>query len=218
MYTTKDLLDLDHTLAKSYLEAYEYPWLALNGIKNAIIEIGKNLPAEYKEVKENVWIHETANIYETAYINGPCIIGKNTEVRHSAFIRGSALIGDNCVIGNSVELKNCIIFDNSEVPHFNYVGDSILGFHSHMGAGSITSNVRSDKKLVVVHDGTEKIETGIRKFGAILGNNVEVGCNAVLNPGTIVGCNSNIYPTSCVRCVVPNNSVYKNNGEITKKK
>ena len=218
MYTTKDLLDLEHTLAKEYLENYEFPWLALNGIKDAIIEIGKKLPAEYKEVKENVWIHETANIYESAFINGPCIIGKNSEVRHSAFIRESALVGDNCVIGNSVELKNCIIFDNSEVPHFNYVGDSILGFRSHMGAGSITSNVRSDKKLVVIHDGTERIETGIRKFGAILGNNVEVGCNAVLNPGTVVGCNSNIYPTSCVRCVVPNDSVYKNSGEITAKK
>lgn len=217
MYKTTDLLDLEHTLASNYLKEYEYPWQALKGISEAIIEIGKNLPKEYKEVKENVWVHETANIYESAYINGPCIIGKNTEVRHCAFIRGSALVGDNCVVGNSVELKNVIIFDNVQVPHYNYVGDSILGYHSHMGAGSITSNVKSDKKPVVVHNGSEQIETGINKFGAILGNYVEVGCNSVLNPGTIVGCGSNIYPTSCVRGVVPNNSIYKNSGEIINK-
>ena len=218
MYKTKDLLDLEHTLAKEYLEKFEYPWDALTSIKDMIIEIGKKLPPEYKEIKENVWIHESAKIYPSAYIDGPCIIGENSEVRHSAFIRGSALVGNNCVIGNSVELKNVIIFDNSQVPHFNYVGDSILGYYSHMGAGSITSNVRADKKIVVIHNGTEKIETGIKKFGAILGNFTEVGCNAVLNPGTIIGSNSNIYPTSCVRCVVPENSVYKNNGEIIDKK
>ena len=217
MYKTTDLLDLEHTLASNYLKEYEYPWQALKGISEAIIEIGKNLPKEYKEVKENVWVHETANIYESVYINGPCIIGKNTEVRHCAFIRGSALVGDNCVVGNSVELNNVIIFDNVQVPHYNYVGDSILGYHSHMGAGSITSNVKSDKKPVVVHNGSEQIETGINKFGAILGNYVEVGCNSVLNPGTIVGCGSNIYPTSCVRGVVPNNSIYKNSGEIINK-
>lgn len=218
MYKTTDLLDLDHTLAKDYLAQFEYPWSALTGIKDMIISLGKTLGNDYKEVKENVWIHETATVFESAYINGPCIIGKNTEVRHCAFIRGSALIGDNCVIGNSVELKNVVIFDNTQVPHYNYVGDSILGYHAHMGAGSITSNVKSDKQLVVVHNGTEQIETGIKKFGAILGNYVEVGCNSVLNPGTVVGCNSNIYPTSCVRGVVPNNSIYKNNGEIIEKK
>lgn len=219
MYKTKDILDLEHTLAKNYLEGFEYPWLALSGIKDMIVSCGKQLdPNEYKEIKENVWIHKTATIYESAYINGPCIIGKNTEVRHCAFIRGSALVGDDCVIGNSVELKNVIIFDNVQVPHYNYVGDSILGFHSHMGAGSITSNVKSDKQLVVVHNGTEQIETGIKKFGAILGNYVEVGCNSVLNPGTVVGTNSSIYPTSCVRGVIPNNSIYKNNGEIIEKK
>lgn len=218
MYKTTDLLDLDHTLAKGYLAQFEYPWSALTGIKDMIISLGKTLGNDYKEVKENVWIHETATVFESAYINGPCIIGKNTEVRHCAFIRGSALVGDNCVIGNSVELKNVVIFDNTQVPHYNYVGDSILGYHAHMGAGSITSNVKSDKQLVVVHNGTEQIETGIKKFGAILGNYVEVGCNSVLNPGTVVGCNSNIYPTSCVRGVVPNNSIYKNNGEIIEKK
>ena len=219
MYKTKEILDLNHTLAKDYLDKFEYPWLALTGISDMIITLGKTLdPKEFDQIKENVWIHKTATVYESAYINGPCIIGKNTEVRHCAFVRGSALVGDDCVIGNSVELKNVIIFDNTQVPHYNYVGDSILGYHSHMGAGSITSNVKSDKRLVVIHNGTEQIETGIKKFGAILGDFVEVGCNSVLNPGTVVGVNSNIYPTSCVRGVVPNNSIYKNNGEITKKK
>lgn len=218
MYKTEDLLDLNHSLAKEYLASFEYPWQALPGIKDVIIEIGKKLSSEYKEVKENVWIHETANIFESAYIAGPCIIGKNTEVRHCAFIRGSALVGEDCVIGNSVELKNVIIFDHVQVPHYNYVGDSILGYRSHMGAGSITSNVKADKTLVIVNNGTEKIETGIKKFGAIVGNNVEVGCNAVLNPGTVIGINSNIYPTACVRGVVPSNTIYKNNGELTEKK
>lgn len=218
MYKTKDILDLDHTLAKNYLSEFEYPWQALKGIKEMIIDLGNKLPDDYKQVKENVWIHNSATIFESAYIAGPCIIGPNTEVRHSAFIRGSALVGENCVVGNSVELKNVIIFDNVQVPHYNYVGDSILGYKSHMGAGSITSNVKSDKELVVVHNGTEQIETGLKKFGAILGNYVEVGCNSVLNPGTVIGTHSNIYPTSCVRGVVPNNSIYKNNGEIIEKK
>lgn len=218
MYKTKDILDLDHTLAKNYLSEFEYPWQALKGIKEMIIELGNKLPDDYQQVKENVWIHNSATIFESAYIAGPCIIGPNTEVRHSAFIRGSALVGENCVVGNSVELKNVIIFDNVQVPHYNYVGDSILGYKSHMGAGSITSNVKSDKELVVVHNGTEQIETGLKKFGAILGNYVEVGCNSVLNPGTVIGTHSNIYPTSCVRGVVPNNSIYKNNGEIIEKK
>lgn len=218
MYKTNDLYDLNHTIANKYLEGFEYPWLALKGIKEIIIELGKNLPKdEYIEKEGNIWIHKEANVYPSAYINGPCIIGKNTEVRHCAFIRGSALIGEDCVIGNSVELKNVIIFDNVQVPHYNYVGDSILGYHSHMGAGSITSNVKSDKKLVIVHDKDEEIETGLKKFGAMLGDYVEVGCNSVLNPGTVIGRNSSIYPTSCVRGVVPNNSIYKNNGEIINK-
>ena len=219
MYKTNELLDLSHTLAKDYLEKYENPWLALPNIKDMIVEIGEKLDKEeYKEVAEHVWIHKTAKVLTSAYIQSPCIIGKNSEVRHCAYIRGSALVGENCVVGNSVELKNVIIFDNVQVPHYNYVGDSILGYHSHMGAGSITSNVKSDKNLVVVHNGTEQIETGLKKFGAILGDNVEVGCNSVLNPGTVIGKGSNIYPTSCVRGVVPNNSIYKNSGEIIEKK
>lgn len=210
MYTTKNLFNLNHTIAKEYLEKYEYPWEALSGIKELIIELGKSLNKdEYKEVKPNVWIHNSADVFESAYLGEPCIIGPNTEVRHCAFIRGSALVGSNCVVGNSVELKNVILFDNVQVPHYNYVGDSILGYKSHMGAGSITSNVKSDKELVVIHDGNENIETGIKKFGAMLGDNVEVGCNSVLNPGTVIGRNSSIYPTSCVRGVVPENSIYK---------
>lgn len=219
MYTIKDLYDLDHTLAKDYLNKFEYPWQALKGISDFIIELGNSLdPDEYIEKKEHVWVHKTANVFESAYLGSPCIIGKNSEVRHCAFIRGSALVGENCVVGNSVELKNVILFDNVQTPHYNYVGDSILGYKAHMGAGSITSNVKSDKKLVVVHNGTEQIETGIKKFGAMLGDNVEVGCNSVLNPGTVIGRNSNVYPTSCVRGVVPHNSIYKNSGEISLKK
>ena len=214
-----ELYDLDHTLAKSYLKQYTYPWEALKGIKDMIVEIGSQLPKdEYDEVKEHVWVHKTAHVFASAYLGAPCIIGANTEVRHCAFIRGSALVGENCVVGNSCELKNVILFDNVQTPHYNYVGDSILGYKSHMGAGSITSNVKSDKKLVVVHNGEENIETGIKKFGAILGDNVEVGCNSVLNPGTVVGRNSNIYPTSCVRGVIPENSIHKNNGTVIRKK
>ncbi len=219
MYTTKNLLDLDHTLAKDYLSNFEYPWQSLKGISDEIIRIGKSLSKdEYDEVKENVWIHKTAKVFESAYLGAPLIIGPNTEVRHCAFIRSSALVGANCVVGNSCELKNVILFDNVQVPHYNYVGDSILGYKSHMGAGSITSNVKSDKTLVVVknYDG-EKIETEIKKFGAILGDNVEVGCNSVLNPGTIVGRNTNIYPLSRVRGVVPANSIYKDSDNIVAK-
>ena len=173
MYKTQDLLDLNHTIAKEYLEKYEYPWLALKGIKDLILELGPTLDKEeYSEVKENVWIHKSAKVFESAYLGAPCIIGANTEVRHCAFIRGSALVGENCVVGNSCELKNVILFDNVQTPHYNYVGDSILGYKSHMGAGSITSNVKSDKQLVVVHNGDENIETGIKKFGAILVDNV----------------------------------------------
>ena len=218
MYKTKELLNLDQTIAKDYLEKYEYPWQALTNISDIIIELIKTLDKnEYKELSENVWVHKTANIYSSAYINGPCIIGANTEVRHCAFIRGSALVGDNCVIGNSCELKNVIIFNNSQVPHFNYVGDSILGYKSHMGAGSITSNVRSDKTLVKIH-ADQDIETNLKKMGAILGDCAEVGCNAVLNPGTVVGRNSIIYPTSCVRKVVPENSIHTNTGLILPRK
>ena len=217
MYKITDLYDLDHTLAKEYLLKFEYPWEALKGIKDMIIELGKTLGDDYVQVKENVWVHKTATVFESAYLGAPCIIGPETEVRHCAFVRGSALVGANCVVGNSVELKNVILFDHVQTPHYNYVGDSILGYYSHMGAGSITSNVKSDKKLVVVHNGSESIETGIKKFGAMLGDYVEVGCNAVCNPGTVIGRHSNVYPTSCVRGVVPANSIYKDNGVIIEK-
>ncbi len=214
MYKTEELLDLDHTMAKDYLSGFDYPWKALSGIGDLIKELIKTLDKnEYVEIKENVWAHKSAKIYESAYIDGPCIIGENSEVRHCAFIRGKALIGKDCVVGNSCELKNVILFDHVQVPHFNYVGDSILGYYAHMGAGSITSNVRSDKTLVKVH-GEEDIETGLKKFGAIVGDYVEVGCNAVLNPGTVVGRHSMIYPTSCVRGVIKENSIYKDTKEI----
>lgn len=219
MYTIKDLFDLDHTLAGDYLAQFTYPWEALGGIKEFILELGPTLDkAEYEEVSENVWVHKTAKVFPSAYLGAPCIIGPETEVRHCAFIRGSALVGAKCVVGNSVELKNVILFDNVQTPHYNYVGDSILGHYSHMGAGSITSNVKSDKALVVVHNGDEHIETGIKKFGAMLGDHVEVGCNAVCNPGTVIGRNSSVYPTSCVRGVVPADSIYKVNDEIVSRK
>ena len=203
MYTISDLYDLDHTLAADYLRGFTYPWEALKGIKDLILRLGPTLGEDYEEVSEHVWVHKTAKVFPSAYLGAPCIIGPETEVRHCAFIRGSALVGANCVVGNSVELKNVILFDHVQTPHYNYVGDSILGYYSHMGAGSITSNVKSDKKLVVVHNGTEQIETGIKKFGAMLGDYVEVGCNSVCNPGTVIGRHSNVYPTSCVRGVVP---------------
>lgn len=213
-----DLFDLSHTAAGEYLSRFTYPWEALKGISDLIIELGNSLaPDEYDNPSENVWIHKTAKVFPSAYIGSPCIIGAGTEVRHCAFIRGSALVGENCVIGNSAELKNVIIFDNVQTPHYNYVGDSILGYKSHMGAGSITSNVKSDKTNVVIKNGEEALETGIKKIGAMLGDFVEVGCNSVLNPGTIVGRNSNIYPTSCVRGVVPANSIYKVGGTIAAK-
>ena len=217
MYTIKDLYDLDHTLAKDYLLQFTYPWEALKGIKDMIIALGETLGDDYEERAPQVWVHKTAKVFASAYLGAPCIIGPNTEVRQCAFIRGSALVGANCVVGNSCELKNVILFDHVQTPHYNYVGDSILGHYAHMGAGSITSNVRSDKKLVVVHAPGGDIETGIKKFGAMLGDYVECGCNAVLNPGTVVGRHSNIYPTSCVRGVVPEHSIYKNSGEIIAK-
>jgi NDP-sugar pyrophosphorylase family protein len=218
MYRIAELYDLDHTLAKDYLSQFEYPWEALKGIKDFIISLGKTLPEDYEQREENVWVHKTAKVFPSAYLGAPCIIGPNTEVRHCAFIRGSALVGADCVVGNSVELKNVILFDHVQVPHYNYVGDSILGYYSHMGAGSITSNVKSDKTLVKVHAGDEDIETGLKKFGAMLGDHVEVGCNSVLNPGTVIGRNSNIYPTSCVRGFVPEGSIWKTHtGEIVEK-
>ncbi|MBO5577183.1 MAG: UDP-N-acetylglucosamine pyrophosphorylase [Ruminococcus sp.] len=210
MVTIKELYDLEHTLAKDYLSQFTYPWEALSGLKNFIIGLGKSLDKEeYDEVSENVWVAKSAEVAPTAFLGAPCIIGPHTEVRHCAFVRGSALVGANCVVGNSVELKNVILFDNVQTPHYNYVGDSILGYKSHMGAGSITSNVKSDKTLVVVHNGSENIETGLKKFGAMLGDFVEVGCNSVLNPGTVIGTNTNIYPLSCVRGVIPAGSIYK---------
>jgi len=218
MYTIKDLYDLDHTLAAEYLKQFTYPWEALSGIKAMIIALGESLDKdEYEEISDQVWVHKTAKVFPSAYLGAPCIIGANTEIRHGAFIRGSALVGADCVVGNSVELKNVILFDHVQVPHYNYVGDSILGYFSHMGAGSITSNVRSDKHLVKVHAPEGDIETGIKKFGAMLGDYVECGCNSVCNPGTVIGRHSNVYPTSCVRGVVPENSIYKNNGEIIPK-
>lgn len=216
--TIKELYDLTETAAKPLLESVTYPWEALPKIKDFIIELGNSLdPEEYEKHGENIWIHKSATVFDSAYIAGPCIIGKDTEVRQCAFIRGSALVGDNCVVGNSTELKNVIIFNNVQVPHYNYVGDSILGFHSHMGAGSITSNVKSDKTLVHVKGADFDIATGMKKFGAMLGDYVEVGCNSVLNPGTVIGSHSNIYPLSRVRGYVPSNSIYKDRNDIVNK-
>lgn len=217
MITTASLYDLEHTLARDYLSAFEYPWLALKGIKDFILSLGQQLGNDYTEISPHVWVHNAALIAPTAYLGTPCIIGAETEVRHCAFIRGSALVGEHCVVGNSVELKNVILFDRVQVPHYNYVGDSILGYRAHMGAGSLTSNVKSDKTLVTVKCGEERIETGLKKFGAMVGDFVEVGCNTVLNPGTIVGRNSNIYPLSCVRGTVPQNSIWKTDGIIVTK-
>ncbi len=218
MYTIKDMYDLDHTLAAEYLAGFTYPWEALKGIKDLILALGPQLSKdEFEEVQEHVWIAKDAVIYPNNYIGAPCIIGHETEVRPGAFIRGNALVGDHCVVGNSTELKNVILFDNVQVPHYNYVGDSILGYRSHMGAGSITSNVKSDKKLIVVKCGEERLETGLKKIGAMLGDRVEVGCNSVLNPGTIVGRDSNIYPTSCVRGTVPEGCIWKNSGKVVVK-
>ena len=212
-----ELFDLQHTLAADYLSGFTYPWEALKGIKDMILALGPTLGEDYTQVSENVWVHTTAQVAPTAYLGAPCIIGENTEVRHCAFIRGSALIGENCVVGNSTELKNVILFDNVQVPHYNYVGDSILGYKSHMGAGSITSNVKSDKTLVVVKNGQEQIPTGLKKFGAMLGDCVEVGCNSVLNPGTVLGRHSSVYPTSCVRGMVPADSIWKVDGTVVKR-
>ncbi len=214
----KNLYNLEHTIAKELMEKYEYPWEALPHINDFIIEIGKKLDEKiYEQKGENIWIAKSANVFPSAYIKGPVIIGENAEIRHCAFIRGKAIIGNNCVVGNSTELKNVILFDNVQVPHYNYVGDSILGYKSHMGAGSITSNVKSDKKLVIIKNEKEKIETGLKKVGAMVGDEVEVGCGSILNPGTVIGIHTNIYPLSSVRGFVPANSIYKNQNEIVNK-
>ena len=218
MLTIRDLYDLSHTMAGDYLAGFTYPWEALSGIKALIVSLGENLPDDYAEIAPQVWVHKTASVAPTAFLGAPCIIGAGTEVRHGAFIRGSALVGEGCVVGNSVELKNVILFDSVQVPHYNYVGDSILGYQSHMGAGSITSNVKSDKSLVIVRSGEETIETGLKKFGAMLGDHVEVGCNSVLNPGTVIGRHSNIYPLSSVRGVVPEGHIWKTGGVVVKKR
>ncbi len=218
MIQTNQLFTMSHSLAGTYLSGFEYPWQALEGIADLIRALGPELGEEYTEVTPRVWVHNTATVAPTAYLGAPCIIGAHTEVRHCAFIREAALVGENCVVGNSVELKNVIIFDHVEVPHFNYVGDSILGYKAHMGAGSVTSNIKSDQSLVVIHNGDAHILTGLLKVGAMLGDHVEVGCNSVLNPGTVVGPGSNIYPLSCVRGVVPENSIWKTGGVIVPKK
>ena len=216
--TVSDLYDLDHTLARDYLEQFNYPWEALGGIGDMILAVGETLShEEFEHTTDNVWIARDAKVYPTATVIGPCIIGRGTEVRPGAFIRGNALVGDNCVVGNSTELKNVILFDNVQVPHYNYVGDSILGYKAHMGAGSLTSNVKSDKALVVIHNQGEELPTNRKKVGALIGDRVEVGCNTVLNPGTVIGRDSNVYPVSCVRGVIPPESIYKTGGVIVPK-
>lgn len=215
----KELYSLEHTLAAPLLEGFTYPWEALKEIGDYILKLGARLSEEeYDHPQESVWIHKSAKVAPTAFIGENVIIGKETQVRHCAFIRGNALIGDGAVVGNSTELKNVILFDGVQVPHYNYVGDSILGYKAHMGAGSITSNVKSDKSLVVIRYGDEKIETGIKKVGAMLGDLVEVGCGSVLNPGVIIGRESNVYPLSAVRGVIPAHSIYKKQGEIAEKR
>lgn len=217
--TVKELYTLDQTIAKDIFDGVTYPWEVLPKIRAFIMELGSTLSEEeYEKRGENVWIAKSAKVAPTAYINGPAIIGKEAEVRHCAFIRGNAIVGEGAVVGNSTELKNVILFNKVQVPHYNYVGDSILGYKSHMGAGSITSNVKSDKKLVVVKTPEGNIETGMKKFGAMLGDEVEVGCGSVLNPGTVVGSHSNIYPLSSVRGFVPGGSIYKKQGEIAEKR
>ena len=216
---TKSLYDLTHTAAAPLLEKTSYPWEALPEIGAFLIELGKTLPeSEYELRGENIWVSRSAKIFDSAYLHGPIIVGPGTEIRHCAFLRGNVLIGENCVVGNSTELKNVILFDCVQVPHYNYVGDSILGYRSHMGAGAITSNVKSDKTLVTVTVQGNRIETGLKKFGAMLGDFVEAGCNSVMNPGTVVGRHTNIYPLSMVRGFVPENSIYKRYGDIVPKK
>lgn len=214
-----NLYNLEETMAKDLFEGAVYPWEVLPKIGAFILELGSKLDQEeYEQRGENVWIAKSAKVAPTAFINGPAIIGKEAEVRHCAFIRGNAIVGEGAVVGNSTELKNVVLFNKVQVPHYNYVGDSVLGYKAHMGAGSITSNVKSDKKLVIVKEGSERMETGLKKFGAMLGDEVEVGCGSVLNPGTVVGPRTNIYPLSSVREVVPAKSIYKKQGEIVEKR
>lgn len=217
--TIRDMYTLEETIAADIFKNVTYPWEVLPLIKDFIIELGKTLPADkFDKVSEDVWIAKSAKVYPSACINGPCIIDEDAEIRHCAFIRGNAIVGKGAVVGNSTELKNVILFNKVQVPHYNYVGDSVLGYKSHMGAGSITSNVKSDKTLVEIKYENFVIKTGLKKFGAMLGDNVEVGCNSVLNPGTVVCPDSNIYPTSCVRGVIPAHSIYKDKGNIVVKK
>ena len=219
MYTIKDLYDLNETIAAKLFEGKTYPWEVLADIGDFIMKLGPTLPKdEFNQIEDNIWVHKTVKIAPTASLTGPLIVDADTEIRPSAFVRGKAIVGKNCVVGNSTELKNVVLFNTVQVPHYNYVGDAVLGYKSHMGAVSFCSNVKSDKKLVVVKDGDEKIETGLKKFGAMLGDHVEVGCGSVLNPGTVIGRNSNIYPLSAVRGCVPADSIYKNAKEIIKKK
>ena len=215
MLKINELFDLSHSMAGEFLAGFTWPWEALPHIKEEILRLIGTLPKdEYHEAAPQVWVHNTVTIAPTASLAGPAIIGANTEIRPGAFIRGSALVGADCVVGNSVELKNVIIFDHVQVPHYNYVGDSILGYGAHMGAGAVTSNIKSDRTNVVVRDGQERYETGLRKMGAMLGDHVEVGCNSVLNPGTVIGPGSRVYPLSSVRGYIPPKHIYKNNGEI----
>lgn len=216
--TVKDLYTLDETIAKDIFEGVKYPWEVLPKIGAFILELGETLSEEeYDKVGEDVWIAKSAEVFESAYIHGPAIIGKGAQIRHCAFIRGNAIVGEGAVVGNSTELKNVILFNKVQVPHYNYVGDSILGYKAHMGAGSITSNVKSDKTLVTVRYGGEKVKTGLKKFGAMLGDQVEVGCNSVLNPGTVVGKEATIYPTSSVRGFVPEKSIFKSRDNVVKR-
>lgn len=213
-----ELFDMEHTIAAPLFEGRTYPWEVLSDISDFIIQLGMQLGEDFEEIELHVWVHKTAMLAPTASITGPCIIDAGTEVRHCAFIRGNALVGKDCVVGNSTELKNVVLFDHVQVPHYNYVGDSVLGYYSHMGAGSITSNVKSDKTLVTVKDGETVYETGRKKLGAILGDHVEVGCGSILNPGTVIGSGTNIYPLSSVRGVIPAGSIYKAQGEIAEKR
>ncbi len=217
--TIKELFDMEHTIAAELFEGKDYPWEVLGDIKDFILKLGPTLPKdEFDSPSEGIWIAKDAKVYPSAFIGAPCIIDHGAEVRHCAFIRESAIVGKNSVVGNSCEVKNAVIFDNCEVPHYNYVGDSVLGFHAHMGAGSVTSNVKSDRKNVVVKSDDEQMETGRRKFGAMLGDWCEIGCNAVLNPGSVVGRNATVYPTTCSRGVVPANTIKKNDGRIVEKR
>ncbi len=217
-YNILNLYDLNQTIAAELFDGKEYPWEVLPEISKFIVKLGESLDADkFDKTGENIWIAKSAKVAPTACINGPCIIDEEAEVRHCAFIRGNAIVGKGAVVGNSTELKNVVLFNKVQVPHYNYVGDSVLGYKSHMGAGSITSNVKSDKTLVVVKAKEGQIETGLKKMGAMLGDNVEVGCNSVLNPGTVIGRNSNVYPTSCVRGCIPANHIFKNKDELVLK-